>query len=92
MGKIAKYKFLTFFVVSFDLFNEPPHVHITKEKGNFTNPAKLWLSTLEWADMGDLNEKDSKLAFRIVKENQTKLLDLFNQMKAGNKVKSIVLS
>lgn len=79
-------------MVSFDLFNEPPHVHIIKEKGNFVNPAKLWLSSLEWAEKGDLNEKDAQLAFKIVKKNQVKLLDLFHQMKIGNKVKSIILN
>ena len=69
MGKIAKYKFLTFFVVSFDLFKEPPHLHIIKEKGNFTNPSKLWLESLEWAEIGDLSDKELNLAFNIVKEN-----------------------
>jgi len=68
MGKIARYKFLTFFVVSFDLFKEPAHVHIIKERGNFSNPAKLWLETLEWAEIGDLSEKDQIAAFKIVKE------------------------
>jgi hypothetical protein len=34
MPKIAIYKFLTFFIFAFDAINEPPHLHIAKEKGN----------------------------------------------------------
>lgn len=33
MPKIAIYEFLTFFIYSFDVFREPPHLHIVKEKG-----------------------------------------------------------
>jgi hypothetical protein len=47
--KIAIYKFLTFFIFAFDAINEPPHLHIAKEKGNRQRSAKIWLDTLKVA-------------------------------------------
>ena len=41
MPKIAVYKFLTFFIYAFDALNEPPHLHIVKEKGNRQRSAKI---------------------------------------------------
>jgi len=40
MPKIAIYKFLNFFIYAFDAINEPPHLHIAKEKGNRQRSAK----------------------------------------------------
>ena len=32
MPKIAVFKFLTFFIYAYDALNEPPHLHIVKER------------------------------------------------------------
>ncbi len=62
MPKIAIYKFLTFFIFAYDALNEPPHLHIAKEKGNRQRSAKIWLKTLEIAERGSLSDIDLKKA------------------------------
>lgn len=89
MPKIAIYKFLTFFIFAFDALNEPPHLHIAKEKGNRQRSAKIWLETLKIADKGSLSETDLKLAIKVVKENQAKFIESFNNVKAGKKISTI---
>ncbi len=52
MPKIAIYKFLTFYIFAYDTLNEPPHMHVAKEKGNRQRSAKIWLKTFEIAEKG----------------------------------------
>lgn len=66
MPKIATYKFLTFFIFSYDAVNEPPHLHIAKEKGSRQRSAKIWLKTLRVEDRGSLNNSDLNQALRMV--------------------------
>ena len=47
MPKIAIYKFLTFFIFAYDALNEPPRMHIAKEKGKRQRSAKIWLNTFQ---------------------------------------------
>jgi Domain of unknown function (DUF4160) len=89
MPKIAIYKFLTFFIFAFDALNEPPHLHIAKEKGNRQRSAKIWLDTFKVADKGSLSETDLKQAIKVIKENQAKLIQSFNNVKAGKKITTI---
>jgi hypothetical protein len=91
MPKIAIYKFLTFFIFAFDALNEPPHLHVVKEKGTRQRSAKIWLNTLKVADMGSLNEKEINQAIALIKKNQTVLIDSFNRVKNGQKVTTIKL-
>jgi hypothetical protein len=89
MPKIAIYKFLTFFIFAFDALNEPPHLHIAKEKGNRQRSAKIWLETFKVADKGSLSETDIKQALKVIKENQALLTESFNNVKAGKKITTI---
>ena len=89
MPKIAIYKFLTFFIFAFDAINEPPHLHIAKEKGNRQRSAKIWLETLKVAEQGSLSETDLKQALKVIKENQAILIESFNNVKAGKKITTI---
>jgi hypothetical protein len=91
MPKIAVWKFLTFFIFAYDALNEPPHLHIAKEKGNRQRSAKIWLESLEIAEKGSLKEKELNEALRIMKENQAALLDLFEKVKNGEKIKTLKL-
>jgi len=91
MGKIATYKFFTLFVVSFDLFKEPPHLHIIKEKGNYRNPAKIWLENLTFAETGDLTFLEQNMVRELVKNNLNLFKDSFDALKRGERVKSIKL-
>ncbi len=89
MPKIAIYKFLTFFIFSYDALKEPPHLHIVKEKGNRQKSAKIWLESLRIVDKGSLTISDLNQALRIIKNNQQILIDTFNKVKEGKKVTTI---
>ncbi len=91
MPKIAVYKFLTFYIFSFDAMNEPPHLHIAKEKGNRQHSAKIWLKSLEIEEKGSLNEKDINLVLKLIKNNQKILIDNFNKVAEGKKITTIRL-
>jgi len=47
MPKIAIYKFLTFYIFSYDALNEPRHLPIAEEKGNRQQSTKIWLEHLK---------------------------------------------
>lgn len=89
MPKIAIYKFLTFYIFSYDALNEPPHLHIAKEKGNRQRSAKIWLKTFEVAEKGSLTETDLNQALAIIKNNQQILINAFNKVKKGEKVTTL---
>ncbi|MBU6159110.1 MAG: DUF4160 domain-containing protein [Bacteroidetes bacterium] len=91
MPKIAIYKFLTFYIFSFDAINEPPHLHIAKEKGNRQRSAKIWLESLIVADKGTLTDKEINEALRLMKKYQEELINSFNKAKKGQKITTIKL-
>ena len=91
MPKIAIYKFLTFYIFGYDALNEPPHMHIAKEKGNRQRSAKIWLKTLEIAEKGSLTVTDLNKSLKIIKDNQQIFIDAFNRVKEGKKVKTLKL-
>lgn len=91
MPKIAIYKYLTFYIVSFDTLKEPPHLHIAKEKGSRQRSAKIWLNTLEIVEEGDFSKKEINDALRVVKEHQEELLAAFADVKAGKQISTITL-
>ena len=70
MPKIAIYKFLTFFIFAYDALNEPPHLHVVKEKGNRQRSAKIWLETLVISEKGTLSDKELNKAIELIKKNQ----------------------
>ena len=89
MPKIAIYKYLTFFIFAYDAQNEPPHLHIAKEKGKRQRSAKIWLKTLHVAVRGSLTKRDLNLSLKIIKNNQELFIDAFDKVKAGKRVKTI---
>lgn len=91
MPKIAVYKFLTFFIFAYDALNEPPHLHIVKEKGNRQRSAKIWLENFQVAEVGTLSEKEINQAITLMKKNQKILLESFYQVKNGQKITTIKL-
>ena len=76
MPKIAVYKFLTFFIFSFDVLNEPPHLHVVKEKGNRQRSAKIWLDSLKVANKGSLTDRDLNQSLKLIRNNQKLLIKL----------------
>jgi len=91
MPKIAVYKYLTFYIFSYDALHEPPHFHIAKEKGRRQRSAKIWLETLKVEEKGSLNEKELLQALRLIENNKQQLIEAFNNVKAGKKVTTIKL-
>lgn len=91
MPKIAIYRFLTFFIFAYDALNEPPHLHVVKEKGNRQRSAKIWLETYKVAEKGTLNQKELNQAISLIKKNQIVLIDAFNKVKNGQKISTIKL-
>jgi hypothetical protein len=92
MPKIAIYKFLTFFIFAYDALNEPPHLHVVKEKGARQRSAKIWLESLQVASKGTLSDKEIKIAVDLIKSNQKELLDSFFKVKNGKKIKTLKLN
>jgi hypothetical protein len=64
-------------------------LHIAKEKGNRQRSAKIWLETIKVAEKGSLSETDLKQAIKVIKENQSKLIESFNKVKAGKKITTL---
>ena len=91
MPKIAVYKFLTFFIYAFDALNEPPHLHIVKEKGNRQRSAKIWLETLKVVGKGTLNDKELNQAIRLINKNQNVLIESYNKVRDGKKIITLKL-
>lgn len=92
MPRIAFYKYLTFFIVSFDTLREPPHLHIAKEKGKRTYAAKIWLKTLRFSDEGSLTKEELNLVQKLVEKHQAELLKLFEKARKGQKFEPLKLS
>ncbi len=91
MPKIATYKFLTFFIYAYDALNEPPHLHVVKEKGNRQRSAKIWLESLKAEEKGTLSDKELTEAIKIMKKYKAVLTDSFNKVKMGQKITTIKL-
>ncbi|MBI5218363.1 MAG: DUF4160 domain-containing protein [Bacteroidia bacterium] len=71
--------------------NEPPHLHIAKEKGSRQWSAKIWLNTFEIEERGSLSEKEINQVLKLIKSNQQILINAFNKVKEGKKVTTIKL-
>jgi hypothetical protein len=91
MPKIAIFQAFTFYIFIYDVLNEPPHLHITKNKKGYNNSAKIWLETLIFAEIGDFNEKELNFIEKLVGFNKSKLLAAFEEVKKGKKVQTIKL-
>ena len=50
------------------------------------------METLDVAEPGTLNEKEINKAIGLIKEHQQQLIDSFNKVKDGQKIKTIKLN
>ena len=91
MPKIAIYQAFTFYMYIYDVLNEPPHLHITKNKKGYNNSAKIWLESLIFAESGDFSDNELNQIEKLVTKNQEILIDAFNKVKDGASVKTIKL-
>ena len=63
-----------FFVVSADRV-EPPHIHVRRD----ASVAKFWLNPVKLQDRGNFNGTEIRRIQRLVEDNQTKLLEDWNE-------------
>jgi len=89
--KIAVYKFLTFFVYSFDVLHEPPHLHVVKEKGKRQRSAKFWLFSMKIAERGTLTDKELNLASKIIKLHKKQLLHKIREIRSGKRITTMTI-
>ena len=90
MPKLAVYKFLTFFIVAYDL-SERLHVHVNKSKGYKTRSAKIWLDTLDVFEEGDLTKKELNTAIEILKQHKQEFTEQINKFAKGEKISTLHL-
>ena len=88
MPKIAIYKNLIFYLVSFDL-QEKLHLQIFSKNSNRTGAAKIWLEPTEVFDKGDLTNAEVNMAVKLIESNKEKINELINNFKAGIKTKPL---
>ncbi len=90
MPKIAVYKFLSFFIVSYDL-RERLHLHIMKTKGRKSRVAKIWIEPVKVFDKGELTDKEINLAIKLIEKNKEGIKNKIRNFAKGNKSKPLSL-
>ena len=89
MPKIAIYKQYIFFVYSFDLLHEPLQLHIANQKSHRQFTAKIWLSSLEYAEPGSLNQIELNSIQKVVKRYQSQLIIALEFLQNGKGIQTI---
>ncbi len=90
MPKIAIFKYLVFYIVSYDLL-ERYHLHVIKSKGGHSHAAKIWLGPVEVFEQGDLTDKELNLVIKLLSENEEQIKENINKFAKGEKIKPIKL-
>lgn len=83
MPKIAVFQAFTFYLYFYDILNEPPHLHVTKNKKGYKGSAKIWLESLKYAETGEFTKKELNTIEKLVKSNQKELLFSIQNLKDG---------
>ncbi len=92
MPVIAVYEYLTFFAYMYDVIGtEPPHLHVSTNKGKSGKTAKIWVNTLLFAEVGDLTKRQQKLVVKLVEVNREALLEQYVRIRAEEKTERITL-
>ena len=76
-------------VESFDLLNEPLHLHIANQKSHRQYTAKIWLSSLEYAEPGSLNQIELNSIQKVVKRYQSQLIIALEFLQNGKGIQTI---
>jgi hypothetical protein len=90
MPKIAVYKFLVFFIVSYDL-KERFHLHVVNTKGRKSRAAKIWLEPAGVFSQGDLTKAEVALALSLIKKNKNEIKNIILNFAQGRKSKPLKL-
>src|ERR1035437_328035 len=90
MPKIAFYKYLMFFIVSYDL-RERFHLHVVNTKGRDTLAAKIWLDPLEISEKGHLSKSELRIALNLIGKNRDEIKNKIRSFAKGEKSKPLSL-
>ncbi len=90
MPKIAVYKFLVFYLYSYDL-NERLHLHISKVKSRKGRDAKIWLDTGEVFERGDLTAVELSLCRKLINDNKVEITKTITKFAKREKIKPLSL-
>ena len=90
MPKIAIYKYLIFFIVSYDL-RERFHLHVVNTKGRKSRAAKIWLDPLKVFDIGDLKKAELNLAIKLIDKNNKEKKAKIRNFATGEQTKPLQL-
>ena len=90
MPKIAIYKALIFYLVSYYL-SERIHLHVFSKKHNREGSAKMWLDTCEVFSKGALSREELALAVKLVEKNKSELIDAIELFRRSNIIKTVAL-
>lgn len=91
MATIAQWLQYYLFFLSFDVLNEPDHLHIVNTKTNRANAAKIWLDSMEWATMGNLSKIECNKLEKIILKHRDRLKKAIEDSRNGKKVKRLIL-
>jgi len=90
MPKIAIYKYLLFYIVSYDL-NERLHLHIGNTKSRKGTDAKIWIDTAEVFSKGDLSKEELAVCCKLIEKNRAEIISVIHNFASGKKQKPIQL-
>jgi hypothetical protein len=90
MPKIAIYKALIFYIVSYDL-SERLHLHVFSKKNRRSGSAKIWLDTSEVFDQGYLTDEELNLAVKLIDRNRDNLQKVIDDFRTSGKIKTLKL-
>ena len=89
MPKIAVYKNLIFFYVSFDI-NERRHLHIVNKR-SYKHSAKIWIDDCSVFEKGSLNKEELSLARKLILANRLEIEHEIDNFIHGEKTKLLKL-
>ncbi len=90
MPKLAIYKNLIFFFVSFDL-SERRHLHVVNRR-NYKRSAKIWLDNGTVFEKGLLTDKELRLACKLINGNIEAINEEIDKFMIGKKTRVLKLT
>lgn len=90
MPKIAVYKTLIFYIVSYDL-SERIHLYVFSKNHNRQGSAKIWLDTNEVFSQGSLTDEEINMAIKLLIKNKKLIIETIEKYRTKNKIETIQL-
>lgn len=90
MPKIAYYKYLWFYIVSYDL-QERLLLHVGNSRTRKGSDAKIWIDTAEVYSGGDLSKQELNLCCKLIDFNRNRIIESIANFASGKKQKAIQL-